>query len=98
VKLLWQTEDVPDTGLLSLLTKQDLGDITIKILFLPACCVNDCSIDHAGISKEDRVKEGLDIRPAAVHTDHCADGGGGQLSRLSNSSSPHPEADWGLKR
>jgi hypothetical protein len=87
VKLLWQTEDVPDTGLLSLLTKQDLGDITIKILFLPACCVNDCSIDHAGISKEDRVKEGLDLRPEAVHTDHCADGGGDQLSRLSNSSS-----------
>jgi hypothetical protein len=45
--------------------------------------VNDCSIDHAGISKEGE----------AVHTDHCADGGRGQLSRLSNSSSPQPEAD-----
>ena len=52
----------------SLVTKQALSDITIKILFLPACCMDDCSqgnltgsIDHAGISKEDRVKEGLEL-------------------------------------
>ena len=45
--------------------------------------MNDCSqgnltgsIALAGISKEDRVKEGLDLRPEAVHTVHCADGGG----------------------
>jgi hypothetical protein len=65
-------------GLFSLLTKQALSDITIKILFLPASCMDDCSqgnltgsIDHVGISKEDRVKEGLDLRPEAVHTGHC---------------------------
>ena len=51
--------------------------LTFKILFLPACCMDDCSqgnltrsIDYAGISEEDRVKEGLDLRPEAVHTVH----------------------------